>query len=112
MASPFDSAASVPPSTPLSPQPTRPPLPPQFTGPPLPPQPTLASTAMATSSPRIPIDNFYAKLNAKGYKFAEPEHPPEVTAAPSKVGATINLKIFINDKDLNTAIIEDVATTP
>ncbi|PQM41458.1 uncharacterized protein Pyn_20609 [Prunus yedoensis var. nudiflora] len=77
MISPSDSAASVPPSTPLIPQRTGPPLPPQFTGPPLPPQPTLALTAVAASPPRIPIDSFYAELNAKGYKFAEPEHPPK-----------------------------------
>ncbi|KAH0989269.1 hypothetical protein GBA52_000752 [Prunus armeniaca] len=89
MASHSDSAASVPPFTPL------------------PPQPTLTPTDVAASPPRILIDNFYAELNAKGYKFVEPEHPPEaesenppkVADAPSKVGATINLKILINGKE-------------
>ncbi|CAB4264552.1 unnamed protein product [Prunus armeniaca] len=100
-ASSFDSAAFVPPSTPL------------------PPQPTLTPTAMAASPPRILIDNFYAELNANGYKFAELEHPPEaklehppkVAAAPSKAGVAINLKILIKGKDLNTAIAKDVTAT-
>ncbi|KAI5355505.1 hypothetical protein L3X38_008400 [Prunus dulcis] len=86
----------------------------------LPPQPTLAPPAVEASPPRILIDSFYAELNAKGYKFVEPEHPPEaesehspeVSAAPSKVGATINLKILINGKDLNTTIAEEAAAIP
>ncbi|CAB4267105.1 unnamed protein product [Prunus armeniaca] len=102
MASHSDSAASVPPFTPL------------------PPQPTLTPTAVAASPPRILIDSFYAELNAKGYKFVEPEHPPEaesenppkVADAPSKVGATINLKILINGKDLTTTIAEEATATP
>ncbi|CAB4295165.1 unnamed protein product [Prunus armeniaca] len=100
-ASSSDSAAFVPPSTPL------------------PSQPTLTPTAMAASPPRILIDSFYAELNANGYKFAElehppeakPEHPPKVAAAPSKAGAAINLKILIKGKDLNTAIAKDVTAT-
>ncbi|KAH0991489.1 hypothetical protein GBA52_002972 [Prunus armeniaca] len=100
-ASSSDYAAFVPPSTPL------------------PPQPTLTPTAMAASPPRILIDNFYAELNANGYKFAELEHPPEaklehppkVAATPSKAGAAINLKILIKGKDLNTAIAKDVTAT-
>ncbi|VVA13767.1 PREDICTED: uncharacterized protein [Prunus dulcis] len=108
MAPPSDSAASVPPSTPLPPQPT---------GLPLPPQPMLAPTAVGASHPRIPIDTFYAELNAEGYKFVQPEHPleaepehsPKVDAATSKVRAAINLKILINGKNLNTAIAKDTA---
>ncbi|XP_008234015.1 PREDICTED: uncharacterized protein C6orf132-like [Prunus mume] len=103
MASPSDSEASVPPSTPLTPQPT---------GPLLPPQPTLAPTAVAASPPRNPIDSFYAELNAKGYEFAEPEHPPEVEPEhPPEVAAAIKLKILIDGKDLNMAIAENAAAT-
>ncbi|KAH0989270.1 hypothetical protein GBA52_000753 [Prunus armeniaca] len=102
-----DSATSVLPSTLLPPQPAGPPLHPQSTGPSLPPQPRLAPTTVAASLPRILIDSFYAELNAEGYKFAKPEHPPKVATALSKAGAMINLKILINNKDLNTAIAED-----
>ncbi|KAH0991488.1 hypothetical protein GBA52_002971 [Prunus armeniaca] len=116
MASSSDSAASVPPSTP---QPTGHLLPPQSTGPPLPSQPTFAPTAVAASPPQILINSFYAELNAKAYKFAEPEHPLEaepehpleVVAAPSKAEIAINLKILINDKYLNTTTAEDAAAT-
>ncbi|CAB4295167.1 unnamed protein product [Prunus armeniaca] len=116
MASSSDSAASVPPSTP---QPTGHLLPPQSTGPSLPSQPTFASKVVAASPPRILINSFYAELNAKTYKFAElehpleaeTEHPLEVAAAPSKAEIAINLKILINDKDLNTTIAEDAAAT-
>ncbi|VVA13768.1 PREDICTED: uncharacterized protein [Prunus dulcis] len=102
MASPSDYAASVPPSILLPPQPTGPLLPPQ-SDPLLPPKPT-----------------FYVELNAKGYKFTKPEHPlevepkhlPEIATAPSKAGATINLKILINSKYLNTAMAEDATATP
>lgn len=94
MASPYDSEASVPPSTPL------------------PPQPTLAPTAVAPSPPRNPIDSFYAELNAKGYKFAEPEHSPEVEPEHlPEVAAAIKLKIVIDGKDLKAAITEDAAAT-